>query len=1405
MKTYLYKNIEKIKRYLMKNYQDYFSIFTVALSGSYKYANPDEFSDIDLDIIFHQYPQFSLLDFKNELTKELGKNNFIDIQPYYMPELSLFNNQYIDTLTLDLLQKGYVIKNMEIILDYSKLLTKIQENLGNFFEINRFKIESFLICNYMLIGSEIFWNLRKHKIRNDKLSFDLNLSKILMQICYSFYLINNEFIPPDKWIIANLKSLKKPYNAYDLIKQIAESNTIEEKFNKVFYLFLVLEINLLNETQFKFYDIQKLKKIYHNLIFEEHGIGIPDDFSDLYTFYKDLKLKNNILNEELFENLSNTLLESEVQRIFKEDYKKREFYEKLKLELESFNGNNFNSTLFEKIKNLINPLLITTLMTSFFINFNLTKKLINFDIKNQEIIETKNIINNNLNYQNIKINKPISITKELPEETLVPDQKIFPLDFLKGTLTSLNKELPKVTGSNPDWYLLEKQPLEAIIREIQKVDIRVYIGNTTAKINDQEYKLDATPYIKEGRTLVPLRFIAEGLGATVGWDGVERKVILDYEGSTIELWIGKKQARVNGVEYVLDVPPEIKSGRTFVPIRFIAENFGSKVDWNSTLKEVSIIKEKEVKKIDENSDADKDGVVFKEEKNLGTNPNDKNTIYNFLTDKQLLELKRKYPTLNIFAQYPDGITKLTLPEKAQFGLNPVSAFSLDQNINDEIIVNYALNKKPDLKTGEELKNIWQEFNTKYSSFIEALKENLNLETISKIDSVGDLVLNFKKEKLDEKLKATISKEYIERVISEIEEFNGIAPITSIFDKEFVNSNKEYFLELKNSSLEFIASMLSKYPELTIEKQIELKKKYQELDFSKRETFENPDKETGLTLLEKIKLNINPLNPYNFDNILNDKLAIEYTKSKGLEITKDNIIKIAESIIKNYGEKLGSAIKQTTKLGITQPNEIDIEAQTAKTQVENMFSERAYKKKADGTQITLEELTSIERYKALIALNKTFASEDINILLSQSKTLQEYVNNNRVSELKEIVDTLYKASNSVELTLNKKVKDTTTFKEYVNQTGLYDYNAGELAVLLWKNADDAIKAEIKSHPKTFLAIVAGFGPYADAGKITYESKEYDFQDSTITTGIAEWASKLFNYYVETEKIFREQKSWLFKIGYNRGLEFYDFIIMQGLIPGTIANFDNGGFYETLKNRGLKEALSQTLNITEEMKKIRDLVIEKYHNVTEKGYKIDWLDPIIGPAQISLKMNWLGLFKTGEKGIPYGVILKEGEGKKLTDKEAAAKIAQLLNPTNKEVFETNQFGLVQLENVVMKALATPMIEGKYEYKGKIKVDSASLLLMLDDATKKKIGNIFGLTNINSQKYHYIEKFPWSEMGMGTSFIDRTLSFRKGFSDVDKSWIRITPLPFSVQNPADLDGPSLIYQQEKIFSVFKGINSF
>ena len=129
---------------------------------------------------------------------------------------------------------------------------------------------------------------------------------------------------------------------------------------------------------------------------------------------------------------------------------------------------------------------------------------------------------------------------------------------------------------------------------IHKQTILLWIGKPEAQIDDESTFVDpdnksVTPFIlPPGRTMVPIRFISEAFGAKVEWFEATRTVKITWGSKTIELTIGVYTAKVDGKDVKLDAPPLIKEGRTFVPIRFISEAFNATVDWNSKEQKVTI-------------------------------------------------------------------------------------------------------------------------------------------------------------------------------------------------------------------------------------------------------------------------------------------------------------------------------------------------------------------------------------------------------------------------------------------------------------------------------------------------------------------------------------------------------------------------------------------------------------------------------------------------------------------------------------------------------------------------------------------------------------------------------------------------------------------------------------------------
>ncbi|MBQ7033579.1 MAG: copper amine oxidase N-terminal domain-containing protein [Clostridia bacterium] len=104
---------------------------------------------------------------------------------------------------------------------------------------------------------------------------------------------------------------------------------------------------------------------------------------------------------------------------------------------------------------------------------------------------------------------------------------------------------------------------------------------TVVKINKKKIELTAKIQVVDDRSMYPFRECLENMGATVLWDATNQIAIGEYNGNTIEFPIGKKEYYINGVRYEMDTKSYIDEsiGRTYIPIRYAAEGLGFTVDW----------------------------------------------------------------------------------------------------------------------------------------------------------------------------------------------------------------------------------------------------------------------------------------------------------------------------------------------------------------------------------------------------------------------------------------------------------------------------------------------------------------------------------------------------------------------------------------------------------------------------------------------------------------------------------------------------------------------------------------------------------------------------------------------------------------------------------------------------------
>ena len=126
----------------------------------------------------------------------------------------------------------------------------------------------------------------------------------------------------------------------------------------------------------------------------------------------------------------------------------------------------------------------------------------------------------------------------------------------------------------------EETPID---KSVETKVIKMQIGNKNILVGENTIANDVAPILKNDRTRVPIRFITESLGGQVAWNEAAKEVTLTIGGKEIKMTIGKVLEKYG-------VAPVIIGERTFVPVRFVADELGVTVAWDDATKTVTITK-----------------------------------------------------------------------------------------------------------------------------------------------------------------------------------------------------------------------------------------------------------------------------------------------------------------------------------------------------------------------------------------------------------------------------------------------------------------------------------------------------------------------------------------------------------------------------------------------------------------------------------------------------------------------------------------------------------------------------------------------------------------------------------------------------------------------------------------------
>lgn len=158
-------------------------------------------------------------------------------------------------------------------------------------------------------------------------------------------------------------------------------------------------------------------------------------------------------------------------------------------------------------------------------------------------------------------------------------------------INNLNEQKDDLEGVKNKYF--SETGDSSIFEGTEKNYIILQINNPNVKVNGNLQEIDpgrgTTPMIISSRSMVPIRAVVEAIDGNVSWDASSQKITLTAKGNTVEMWIDKNEIVVNGNSLYIDVAPTIVNGRTYVPVRFAAENLSTKVYWINSTKEAVIL------------------------------------------------------------------------------------------------------------------------------------------------------------------------------------------------------------------------------------------------------------------------------------------------------------------------------------------------------------------------------------------------------------------------------------------------------------------------------------------------------------------------------------------------------------------------------------------------------------------------------------------------------------------------------------------------------------------------------------------------------------------------------------------------------------------------------------------------
>lgn len=123
---------------------------------------------------------------------------------------------------------------------------------------------------------------------------------------------------------------------------------------------------------------------------------------------------------------------------------------------------------------------------------------------------------------------------------------------------------------------------------LPSANVVMVAGQKSITVNGKKQSMDVAPLIKDGTTYIPIKYVVDNFGGQAAWNQTAKKITVTRGTTVLELTVGKKEFRLNGDAQKASVSPVIVDGRTLVPLRLVSEQLGIRVNWEQNTKSITL-------------------------------------------------------------------------------------------------------------------------------------------------------------------------------------------------------------------------------------------------------------------------------------------------------------------------------------------------------------------------------------------------------------------------------------------------------------------------------------------------------------------------------------------------------------------------------------------------------------------------------------------------------------------------------------------------------------------------------------------------------------------------------------------------------------------------------------------------